>query len=294
MEVKIEEMYENVFLVEKKSSNSPSELKETFPGKKVCICDFYIEDSEYGDIDENGVTKYCDLFIVDHHAPVSYMRKHISSAVIASKYVSANSPLSDEYVIVVNHTDTDSLLSALLMSGGIEPNSEYEQAAIAADHTGEENIISDLLQSLEDSRELKTSIEELLSPTKDLEITKERHLIRSKLKELVPDFTVNNGIASITMDKKIDAGLLPGLFPNVKAIMVASPMPDGSKGKWRIRVRLGSSSENIELNKLNLPDTGGRWNAISTSRNGGTNTEPEDYLKMLSDKFNQHQNKDDR
>ena len=48
--MKIEEMYENVFLVEKKSSNSPSELKETFPGKKVCICDFYIEDSDYAGI----------------------------------------------------------------------------------------------------------------------------------------------------------------------------------------------------------------------------------------------------
>jgi hypothetical protein len=288
MEVKIEEVYENIYLIEKKSSNMPSELKETFPDKKVCICDFYIEDSENGDIDENGVTKYCDLFIVDHHAPVSYMRKHISSAVIASKYVSANSPLGDDYVIVVNHTDTDSLLSALLMSGKIKPNIDYEKAAIAADHTGAENIISDLLQSLEVDRKLKNSIEVLLK------ILKERLWIRSELKELFNDFTENNGIASITMDKKIDAGLLPGLFPDVKAIMVASPMPDGSKGKWRIRVRLGNSSENIELNKLNLPDTGGRWNAISTSRNGGTNTEPEDYLKMLSDKFNQHQNKNDR
>ena len=293
--MKIEQQYGNIYLVEKKPENTVAELKAIFPSKRICVCDFYVSGSEDGEIDENGVTSYSDLLVVDHHIPAPcYVSWKITSTVIANKFVSINGPLTDEYVIVVNHTDTDSLLSALLMSGKIEPNIEYEKAAIAADHTGEENIISDLLQSLEDSRELKTSIEELLSPTKDLEITKERHLIRSKLKELVPDFTVNNGIASITMDKKIDAGLLPGLFPNVKAIMVASPMPDGSKGKWRIRVRLGSSSENIELNKLNLPDTGGRWNAISTSRNGGTNTEPEDYLKMLSDKFNQHQNKDDR
>ena len=272
-------MYENIYLIEKKSSNTPSELKEAFPGKKVFICDFYIEDSENGKIDENGVTDYCDLFIVDHHAPISYMKKHISSAVIASRYVSANGPLDDEYVIVVNHTDTDSLLSVLLMSGKIDPNSEYEQAAIAADHTGEANIISDLLQSSEDGRELKKSIELLLimvkdpKMVKDLGIMKERLLIRSELKELVPTFTVNNGIAFKIMDKKIDAGLLPALFPNVKAIMVASPMPDR---KWRIRVRLGKLGKNIELNKLNLPDTGGRWNAISTSRHGGTNTKPED------------------
>ena len=290
-------MYENIYLIEKKSSNTPSELKEAFPGKKVFICDFYIEDSENGKIDENGVTDYCDLFIVDHHAPISYMKKHISSAVIASRYVSANGPLDDEYVIVVNHTDTDSLLSVLLMSGKIDPNSEYEQAAIAADHTGEANIISDLLQSSEDGRELKKSIELLLimvkdpKMVKDLGIMKERLLIRSELKELVPTFTVNmnNGIAFKIMDKKIDAGLLPALFPNVKAIMVASPMPDR---KWRIRVRLGKLGKNIELNKLNLPDTGGRWNAISTSRHGGTNTKPEDYLKMLSDKINQNQNDD--
>jgi hypothetical protein len=282
--VEIEEVYENIYLIEKKSINTPSELKEAFPGKKVCICDFYIEDSENGKIDENGVTDYCDLFIVDHHAPVPYMKKHISSAVIASRYVSANGPLGDEYVIVVNHSDTDSLLSALLMSGKITPNNEYKKAAIAADHTGEENIIGDLLQSLEDGRELKNSIEVLLK------VMKERLLIRSELKELVPTFTVNNGIAFKIMDKKIDAGLLPALFPNVKAIMVASPMPDR---KWRIRVRLGKLGKNIELNKLNLPDTGGRWNAISTSRHGGTNTRPEDYLKMLSDKINQNQNDGD-
>ena len=293
--MEIEEVYENIYLIEKKSSNTPSELKEAFPGKKVCICDFYIEYSENGKIDENGVTDYCDLFIVDHHAPVPYMKKHISSAVIASRYVSSNGLLGDEYVIVVNHTDTDSLLSALLMSGKIEPNIEYEKAAIAADHTGEENIISDLLQSSEDGRELKKSIELLLimvkdpKMVKDLGIMKERLLIRSELKELVPTFTVNNGIAFKIMDKKIDAGLLPALFPNVKAIMVASPMPDR---KWRIRVRLGKLGKNIELNKLNLPDTGGRWNAISTSRHGGTNTKPEDYLKMLSDKINQNQNDD--
>ena len=296
--MEIEEVYENIYLIEKKSSNTPSELKEAFPGKKVCICDFYIEYSENGKIDENGVTDYCDLFIVDHHVPVPYMKKHISSAVIASRYVSSNGLLGDEYVIVVNHTDTDSLLSALLMSGKIEPNIEYEKAAIAADHTGEEHIISDLLQSSEDGRELKKSIELLLimvkdpKMVKDLGIMKERLLIRSELKELVPTFTVNmnNGIAFKIMDKKIDAGLLPALFPNVKAIMVASPMPDR---KWRIRVRLGKLGKNIELNKLNLPDTGGRWNAISTSRHGGTNTKPEDYLKMLSDKINQNQNDGD-
>jgi hypothetical protein len=286
--VKIEEVYGNIYLIEKKSSNTPSELKETFPGKKVCICDFYIEDSEDGEIDVSGVTNYCDLFIVDHHAPVPYMRKQISSTVIASDYVSTNSPLDDEYVIVVNHTDTDSLLSALLMSGKITHNNEYKKAAIAADHTGEENIISDLLQSLEEGRELKNSIEVLLK------VMKERLWIRNELKELVKNCTVHNGIAYITMKKKIDAALLPALLPNVKAIMVVSPMPDESKGQWRIRVRLGNSSEDIELNKLNLPDTGGRWNAISTSRNGGTNTEPEVYLKMLSNEINRQQNKDDR
>ena len=285
-----EQQYGNIFLVEKKSENTVSELKDRFPSKKICVCDFYVSGSEDGEIDENGVTNYCDLLIVDHHIPDRYyMSWKISSTVIANRFVSKNGPLTDEYVIVVNHTDTDSILSSLIMSGKLEPDTEhYDQAAIAADHTGKENVISDLLQSFEDDRSLKTSIEMLFK------ILEKRLWVRKEMKRRIAnnEFEMNDGIALITIDQKIDACLLVDALPAAEAIVVVSPMPEGSRGKWRIRVRLGigNLSEAIELNKLNLPDTGGRWNAVSTSRNGGTNIEPEKYLGRVRYEIKQQQN----
>jgi hypothetical protein len=286
--MEIEQQYGNIFLVEKKSENTVSELKDRFPSKKICVCDFYVSGSEHGKIDENGVTNYCDLLVVDHHIPdPCYTSWKITSTVIANKFVTINGPLIDEYVIVVNHTDTDSILSSLIMSGILKPETEYcDQAAIAADHTGKENVISDLLQSFEDDRNLKTSIEMLFK------ILEKRFWVRKEMKRRIAknEFEMNDGIALITTNQKIDACLLLDALPAAKAIVVASPMRKGSKGKWRIRVRLGNSSNGIQLNKLDLTDTGGRWNAVSTARNGGTNIEPEKYLEMLRDKIEQQQN----
>jgi len=286
--MKIEQQYGNIYLVEKKPEITASELKDVFPSKKICVCDFYVSGSEDGEIGENGVTNYCDLLLVDHHIPdPRYMSWKISSTVIANRFVSANGPLTDEYVVVVNHTDTDSILSSLIMSGILKPETEYyDQAAIAADHTGKENVISDLLQSFEDDRNLKTSIEMLLK------IREKRLWVREEMKRRIAnnEFEMNDGIAFIKIDQKIDACLLVDALPDAKVIVVASPMPKKSKGKWRIRVRLGKSGNDIQLNKLGLTDTGGRWNAVSTSRNGGTNMEPEKYLEMLRDKIEQQEN----
>ncbi len=54
-----------------------------------------------------------------------------------------------------------------------------------------------------------------------------------------------------------------------------------SARKWRIRVRPGLQAEGLMLNTLRLPDSGGRWNALSTSRLGGTNVTPEEYLQQV-------------
>jgi hypothetical protein len=56
--------------------------------------------------------------------------------------------------VVINHTDCDSVLSSGTASGHLEPLKEYGVAAIAADHTGEENDIADLLQALDERRDL--------------------------------------------------------------------------------------------------------------------------------------------
>jgi hypothetical protein len=283
--MKIEQQYGNIYLVEKKPENTVAELKAIFPSKRICVCDFYVSGSEDGEIDENGVTSYSDLLVVDHHIPAPcYVSWKITSTVIANKFVSINGSLTDEYVIVVNHTDTDSILSSLIMSGILKPETEYyDQAAIAADHTGKENIISDLLQSFEGDRNLKASIEMLLK------IQENRLWVRKEMKIRIAnnEFEMNDGIAFIKINQKIDACLVVDVLPDAKVIVVASPMPKKSKGKWRIRVRLGKSGNGIQLNKLNLPDTGGRWNAVSTSRNDGTDIEPEEYVKTVRNRIEQ-------
>ena len=282
-----EQKYGNIFLVKKKPENTASELKDIFPSKKICVCDFYVSDSENGKIKGSGITDFSDLLVVDHHMPDPYMMQQISSTLIANKFVSEHGPLNDEYVIVINHTDTDSILSSLIMGGKLKPDSEYDKAAIAADHTGKENIISDLLQSFEDDRNLKTSIEVLLK------IMEKRLWVRKEMKALIQDrkFEMHNDIALIKTEKKIDACLLLDALTNVKVVVVASPMPKGSQRKWRIRVRSSISGKVVALNKLNLPNTGGRWNAVSTSRYGGTDMEPKMYVEMLRHEIEQRQKK---
>ena len=48
MHLKIEEEYGNIYLIEKKLDNTAEELKDTFPDRKICVCDFYVKDSESG------------------------------------------------------------------------------------------------------------------------------------------------------------------------------------------------------------------------------------------------------
>ena len=52
--MKIVEEYEKICLVEKKPDNTAGELKDAFSGRKICVCDFYIANSEQGEITERG------------------------------------------------------------------------------------------------------------------------------------------------------------------------------------------------------------------------------------------------
>ena len=125
-----------------------------------------------------------------------------------------------------------------------------------------------------------------------LELLKKRKADREKVKKMIEDgrFTVNEyGVAYVTIDKKVDAGLVPAFLPEAKVIVIGSKMPDGpeKKGEWEIKVRLGMAAPpGTSLNNLGLPDFGGRWNAGSTKRNGGTNIGAEEYAKILGEKLN--------
>ena len=296
--MKIEERYENIYLLQKKALTRPEEITSLFPGRKICVCDFAIAGSENGRLGDYDETDYAGLLVIDHHIPIQRMQRQISSTVIANAYVRQHGSLAADWAVATNHTDADSILSALVMTGGLPASDEWSEAAIAADHTGEENLLSDVLQALEDDGNLEKSLavalklsankESLLEmPDVRQKVLQKRTIVRQMLRQQVQQgaFHWQGNIAWIVLDGKVDAALAPALLPEARVIVIASPMPPGSEKAWRIRARLGVSADGIDLSQLQLPDTGGRWNAVSTSRHGGTNIGPQIYVSMLAEKL---------
>ncbi len=286
-----------VNLYEEKSKIAPEELKKAFPGQKLLAVDFYLQDAEDGEEISGGYIVE-DVENIDHHAPTPEMAKFISSANLAIKRVSESGPCKPDTTVIVNHTDCDSVLSSAILRGELAPEKKFGDAAIAADHTGEENAIADLLQAIDKKRDLDFSIRNLKLFLDGQEIDSEakkmlerRLADREKIKELVENgefsFT-DEGVANITMEEKVDGGLVPALLPEAKAIVLGSRMPDGQqkKGEWEIKVRIGlAAPKGLSLLDLDLPDFGGRWNAGSTKRSGGTNFNAAEYAKIIGDKL---------
>ncbi|MCD4684804.1 MAG: hypothetical protein K8S97_02570, partial [Anaerolineae bacterium] len=202
----IEERWRNIALIEKRPHNTADALKRLFSNRRVCVCDFYVQGCEQVRLEEaTGALHYDDLLIIDHHAPLPYMMRRISSAVIANAYVRTHGPLGDDFVVVVNHTDADSVLAAVIMTGALPPEDEYAEAAVAADHTGAENVIADVLQALEYDRSLGGSIDVLFK------VVERRSAVRRELRALIDADQVQwvDGVACLILDKQIDAGLVP-------------------------------------------------------------------------------------
>ena len=277
--MKVIEAYKNIYLVDKKPECTARELNDLFPDQKICVCDFHIPGSEKGEITPSGAMLFEGLLSIDHHAALPEMMRRVSSTIFANKYVAEHGALDDSYVVVINHVDTDSVLSSCIMRGILEPDEEFNAAAIAADHTGEENILSDLLQSMGDDTSLQMAVEMLRK------VLERRVWVRRDLLAHKDEFEMDGRIVFRKLDKKIEAGLVPGLFPDADAVILAWLMPEGSPGKWGIEVRLGLHVAGIALNELDLPDAAGRWNAVGTTRQGGTDIEPESYVKIVKEKL---------
>ncbi len=280
-------------LLELSTARTPKELRDMYPDKKLCVCDFYVKGSEKGNIREYGI-EHEGILIIDHHSRIEEMKKDVSSAVLAKNYAEAKEEPPKDHTILINHTDCDSMLSMLIMAGLLPPEQRYAQAAIAADHTGQENTIADLLQAIQKKRDVLFSTENLEALLEGKNLTPEaEHMLEERreerkiVKELAENgsFSRYNSIAYAILDRKIDTALLPSQLHDAKVIMTASPMPPGSKERWEIKTRLGKGVGGIYLNELGLPDWGGRWNAGSTKRHGGTGIEPEEYVRILHKKM---------
>lgn len=226
------------------------------------------------------------------------MKQFVSSTNLAIDHVNEFGVYPKDTQVVINHTDCDSILSSLILTGVLPPDKKFSDAAIAADHTGEENEITDLLMAIEHDRDIRFSVRNLQLYLDGLkieqraqELLEKRIKDREKIKKLVEDgkfgFTKND-VAYVTLDKKVDGGLVPALLPDAKAIVLASKMPEGPKRKkeWLIKVRSGLQvPKGFSLVEVQLPDFGDRWNAGSTKRHGGTNLNAEQYAEVVDQKI---------
>jgi hypothetical protein len=262
---------------------------------EVCACDVYVLGAEHWTRVPGGWAR--GRFVnVDHHAPAPEMARRISSANLAIERVTDLGPSTG--VVVINHTDCDSILSAGIMSGRLAPRPAYGEAALAADHTGEANAIADLLQSLDDERDVALSFESLAHleqgrplPRRTQELCDQRRRARDAAALAVREqrVEVDEGLATAVFDTALNGEFFPALLPEALVIVLCSPWP-GDPERWEVKVRLGRAAPaGVTLDALPWhefdPVQLGRWNARSNERGGGTRLRPADYIAAVRQRW---------
>lgn len=269
-------------------------LLSQYPSGQIYVCDAYIKDIEQQANEAVGGWEWGRIVNIDHHAPVPDMAKPISSTPLAIQRVEAYGPINSTDTVVINHVDCDSVLSAAIMLSLLEPNQEYAEAAIAADHTGQENEIADLLQSCGRYKSFTLSIRNLAKLKSNQALDKKakaalegRHKERVGVRSLVETgkFEVTkHGVVWANLSSRIDGALVVPLLPQAKVIAFISPI--AGTPKYRVGLRLGQAAPvDATLHHLNInsfdPAFGGRWNAGNNSRAGGTSIPPQEYIQKL-------------
>jgi hypothetical protein len=233
---------------------------------------------------------------IDHHAPVPQMARLVSSTNLALARVGARGPVDRDTAVLVTHTDCDSILSAGVVSGVLEPRPEYGRAAIAADHTGVADPIADLLQALEPLRSVADSFNALAIlegggrlPSWAGKPLAERLEQRTVAADLAGCFVLAGGIAWAAFDEPVDGEFFPVHLPEARVIVMGYPMADRSS-RWVIKLRLGlAAPPGTVLDPARLrvidPAYGGRWNAGSTKSGGGSELAPETWAERLGERL---------
>jgi hypothetical protein len=279
------------------------EIKQEY-GERPAIfaCDFYIDDIETKGKGIEGGYVYENIYNIDHHAPTKRMMSNITATSLAIDYIKKNSEIPQGSVVLINHTDCDSVLSSLIICGLLSVDQEedavlYAKAAESADHTGAPNDIADLLQALSCKRKLLFSaknMEDLLAG-KDLD-EEAAVLFKQRSDERMRSFALIKGglrqkghvtFLQLTPKKNVDIQLLYWALPDAEIIMTAGQMPDDAS-RTGIKIMRGRKAPNgLCLNIIGLGDGfGGRWDAISNKRAGGTTNSVAIYIDKLNDYLN--------
>ncbi|HYR08464.1 MAG TPA: hypothetical protein VEQ60_11865 [Longimicrobium sp.] len=283
-------------LIDVSRAVSPDTLLGLVPEGRITACDFYVSGAETG-VEVPGGYQLGRILNIDHHAPATRMARQVSSTNLALTHLAESGQPVSEGAVVINHTDCDSVLSAALLCGLLEPDARYGTAAIAADHTGEENPIADLLQALDPLRDFEFSMSSLtrleqgrpLSPTA-AEMVSRRALHRQRAAEFVAGgaFERRGCLAFASLPERIDSTFLPALLPDACVILVF--LPTGVEGHREAKLRLGlAAPPGLTLHDLRIeefdPAFGGRWNAGANRRAGGTTLPIEAYVAALEQRL---------
>jgi hypothetical protein len=275
------------------SNRMPAEkVLEVRPAGEVIACDFYVDGAEEGE-EVPGGYRLGRLLNVDHHAPTRRMARMVSSTNLAIAQVEAG-PVDPDAAVVINHADCDTILSSAIMAGLLAPDPRYGAAAIAADHTGEEDPIADLLQALDALRDPALSLRSLRALERGepldavaLERTDDRRRRREHAERYVAEgrFRSCGCVRWATLNDVVDAAFFPALLPDACVIVAAMPLR-GHPGRWEVKVRLGlAAPAGLTLHDLRIADWdpafGGRWNAGANRRAGGTSIRAEAYAAEL-------------
>ena len=223
------------------------------------------------------------------------MHRQVSSANLALAHVAERGGPPDDVTVIVNHADCDSILSSGIMSGRLEPDPGYGVAAIAADHTGAEHPVADLLQALDRERDLElsfTSLDDLLNgrPLPDLarRALDDRRRMRAEAERVVREgrIAMDGPIAWGVFDETIFGEFFPALLPEATVILAIAPHRDLLPDRLEMKLRLGTGAPpGFSLKGLLDdfdPGFGGRWNAGANKRPrdgrpGGSDVPPAIY-----------------
>jgi hypothetical protein len=234
-----------------------------------------------------------EIISIDHHGDDRRMWRHISSTNLAMTFVQEYGSVE---AVGITHTDCDSVLASEILSGKLSADDHrLGAAAIAADHTGEEDTFADLLQAIQDERDVVYSLRclELLQqggekalPSAARQALHARRRERRHIQALIQSGIFQQrgrGVYAAYLDFRIDGELLPAQLPDDALVIltVSPPVSEGAGGV--VKTRLGRAAPvGLSLFDLGLAKWGweGRWNAGSTGRHGGTR-DPEALIEAV-------------
>jgi hypothetical protein len=166
---------------------------------------------------------------------------------------------------------------------------------VAADHTGEPDPIADLLQGLQRHRDVELSLRNLLVLLDDrpLEPTAAAALAtrRAQRDEAIgmlerSQVRWTDPVAWIELGRATDLLFLAGRIPTAAVVLLFTPRGDGTERR-NAEFRLGGAAPlGLTLHSLRLAEFdqgyGGRWNAGSNKRAGGTDLVSAAYAEEVA------------